>query len=124
MGMHVAPLGVDHRERGVPAMSRYRPRGRAAGALLVSAALMCSLALGPSVSHAWPSDAWIATKAKAALLATKGVKSMGISVETTDGSVTLKGNVPTEHAREKAEVAVREDLLAVRPDVAPGERNP
>jgi osmotically-inducible protein OsmY len=77
-----------------------------------TAALAFAAALA-STAAAGPSDAWITTKAKAALLATKGVSVTAIDVDTKQGHVTLTGNVPTENAREKAEAVVK-DLDGVK----------
>jgi osmotically-inducible protein OsmY len=77
-------------------------------ALALGGSLALGLALLVSPAHAGPSDAWITTKAKAALLTTKGVPSTDINVDTTDGKVTLKGTVPTESDRKKAEAAVKD----------------
>lgn len=48
------------------------------------------------------SDTWITTKVKADLAVTDGVKSTDISVETTNGVVTLIGVLDSETARDKA----------------------
>jgi hyperosmotically inducible protein len=44
-------------------------------------------------------DAWITTKVKSEFGTTKGIEATDISVETTDGVVTLSGNLAT--AKEK-----------------------
>src|SRR5262245_17432509 len=87
-------------------MSNNSSKHRIALALGGSVALGLALLVSPA--HAGPSDAWITTKAKAALLTTKGVPSTDINVDTTDGKVTLKGTVPTANDRAKAEAAVKD----------------
>jgi len=47
-------------------------------------------------------DAAITTKVKAAILADPGLKSLQISVDTKDGTVTLTGTVDNSDMREKA----------------------
>jgi hyperosmotically inducible protein len=53
------------------------------------------------------SDTWITTKVKAELAATDGVKSTDISVETTNGVVTLIGVQDSKTAVDKAIAAAR-----------------
>ncbi|BFI95167.1 MAG: BON domain-containing protein [Rhodanobacter sp.] len=53
------------------------------------------------------SDAWITTKIKTELAATKGVPSTDISVETVDGVVTLTGVLPTKIDVKKAVAAAK-----------------
>lgn len=48
------------------------------------------------------SDSAITTEVKTKLLAAKGVPGSKIDVDTTNGTVTLKGVVPTRTARAKA----------------------
>ena len=52
-------------------------------------------------------DTWITTKVKSELATTKGVKSMGISVKTVDGVVTLTGTQPDQAAIDKAVAAAQ-----------------
>jgi hyperosmotically inducible protein len=52
-------------------------------------------------------DAWITTKVKSELAATKGVKSMDVTVKTVDGVVTLVGVQPTKLAVDKAVAAAK-----------------
>lgn len=59
------------------------------------------------------SDAALTTKVKTALLAEKNLKSLGINVESTDGVVTLSGEVPNEASIEQAE-AVTEAVEGVK----------
>ncbi|GAC1629316.1 MAG: hypothetical protein NVS9B10_20300 [Nevskia sp.] len=48
------------------------------------------------------SDSYITSKIKSKLLAAKGLRSSGITVDTTDGVVTLSGHVPRRSQLEKA----------------------
>ncbi|OOG48110.1 BON domain-containing protein [Rhodanobacter sp. C01] len=48
-------------------------------------------------------DAWITTKVKSEFGTTKGIKATDISVSTSDGVVTLSGNVATEKEKLHAE---------------------
>ena len=48
-------------------------------------------------------DAWITTKVKSEFGTTKGIKVTDISVSTSDGVVTLSGNVATEKEKLHAE---------------------
>lgn len=48
-------------------------------------------------------DAWITTKVKSEFGTTKGVKATDISVETSDGVVTLSGTVATAKEKARAE---------------------
>jgi hyperosmotically inducible protein len=48
-------------------------------------------------------DSWITTKVKSQLAAAKGVKSTDISVNTTDGVVTLTGTVASSKQRTHVE---------------------
>jgi hyperosmotically inducible protein len=48
------------------------------------------------------SDSAITTKVKAAILAEPGLRSLQISVETTDGKVTLVGTVDSQQAIDSA----------------------
>jgi hyperosmotically inducible periplasmic protein len=48
-------------------------------------------------------DTWITTKVKSKLAAAKGVKSSDISVNTTDGAVTLTGTVASSKQRTRVE---------------------
>ena len=52
-------------------------------------------------------DAWITTKAKAALLGAANLKSGDIKVETLHGTVTLTGSVPSATQSEQATLLVR-----------------
>lgn len=57
-------------------------------------------------------DTWITTKVKADLATTEGVKSTEISVETTNGVVTLIGVLPSSTGVEKA-IAVAKGIKGV-----------
>lgn len=59
------------------------------------------------------SDAWITTKVKSELATTKGVKSTEITVRTTNGVVTLTGDLATKTAVRKA-VAVAKSVKGVK----------
>ena len=59
------------------------------------------------------SDTWITTKVKADLATTDGVKSTEISVETTNGIVTLIGVLESQTAVEKA-IAVAKSIKGVK----------
>ncbi|MBV2181361.1 MAG: BON domain-containing protein [Castellaniella sp.] len=59
------------------------------------------------------SDAWITTKIKTDLAATKNLKSGDISVETNNGVATLTGTVPSEIEVKKA-VATAKSVKGVQ----------
>jgi osmotically-inducible protein OsmY len=69
------------------------------------------LLLGTSASARspgdWPSDAWITTKAKVALLTADDVNAMDVHVDTINGRVALHGKVPDQKAKLAAVAAVR-----------------
>lgn len=48
-------------------------------------------------------DSWITTKVKSKFAAAKGIKSSDISVNTTDGAVTLTGTVVSSKQRTRVE---------------------
>lgn len=54
-----------------------------------------------------PSDAWITTKVKAALVTAADVPGMDIRVETQRGTVTLSGHVPTQEQADRAVATAR-----------------
>ncbi|MFT3791038.1 MAG: BON domain-containing protein [Rudaea sp.] len=63
---------------------------------------------GSSAASEQPgTDAWITTKVKAELATTEGVRSMDISVETTNGVVALTGVQPDDVAVKKAVAAAK-----------------
>lgn len=66
------------------------------GGLVVAAALVLSLD-----AQAAP-DAWVTAKVKMALIAAEGVPGAGVSVDTTDGRVTLYGDVATQAEKSRA----------------------
>lgn len=53
------------------------------------------------------SDTWITTKVKADLLATSDVSGLDIKVETTNGTVSLSGDVESRAQIERAEAVAR-----------------
>jgi len=59
------------------------------------------------------SDPWITTKVKADLATTDGIKSSEISVDTTNGIVTLIGVLESKTAVEKA-IAVAKAIKGVK----------
>lgn len=59
------------------------------------------------------SDTWITTKVKADLATTEGVSSTEISVETTNGIVTLIGVLESKTAVDKA-IAVAKGIKGVK----------
>ena len=59
------------------------------------------------------SDTWITTKVKSELATTKGVKSMDVTVTTTNGVVTLTGVLATQTDVRKA-VAAAKSVKGVR----------
>jgi osmotically-inducible protein OsmY len=72
-------------------------------AVLATAAVVMTSA---SASFAAPSDPWITSKAKIALLTTEGVSATAVNVDTVDGRVTLHGKVQSEAEKQKAGQAV------------------
>lgn len=82
------------------------------GLAIASGAAFASQSNPPASDHSSnmgqaASDAWITTKVKSELAATKGVKSMDVTVRTTDGVVTLIGVLPSKTAVEKAVAAAK-----------------
>jgi hyperosmotically inducible protein len=53
------------------------------------------------------SDTWITTKVKSSLLTDKNIKDGDVSVETTDGVVTLTGTVPTAAQKTHAVASIK-----------------
>jgi osmotically-inducible protein OsmY len=74
----------------------------AAAATVLTAALA-----GSALAASGPSDAWITTKAKLALMTGDGPSSNAVNVDTIDGQVTLHGTVSSADEKQKAEQAVR-----------------
>ncbi len=60
-----------------------------------------------SASDGEPSDAWITTKVKAALITAEDVPATSVQVDTVDGLVTLHGSVATATEKANAEAAAR-----------------
>jgi len=60
-----------------------------------------------SESDESPSDAWITTKVKAALITAEDVPATRVHVDTVDGLVTLHGSVGTASEKANAEAAAR-----------------
>jgi len=54
-----------------------------------------------------PSDAWLTTKAKVAILTSIGNKVTSVHVDTVDGKMTLHGKVSSPADRERAETTAR-----------------
>jgi hyperosmotically inducible periplasmic protein len=69
------------------------------------AVLGLALTVGTAQAGA-PSDAWITTKAKLALLTTEGVSVTDVKVDTVKGAVTLHGKVETAAEKDKAAAVV------------------
>jgi len=59
------------------------------------------------------SDTWITTKVRTELVATKGVETDGIAVQTNDGVVILTGVINDDVARKKA-IAAAESIKGVK----------
>jgi hyperosmotically inducible protein len=53
------------------------------------------------------SDSWITTKVKTSLLTDKAIKDGDVSVETTDGVVTLTGKIPTAAQKTHAIASIK-----------------
>lgn len=72
-------------------------------------------------------DSWLTAKTKIALFADERVKSVDVSVETVDATVTLRGKVDSDEAKAAAASVAKsvEGVRSVRNDlqvVAPGDR--
>jgi osmotically-inducible protein OsmY len=76
---------------------------RVAG-LAAAAVLSCAL-VAPAL--ATPTDAWLTTKVKLALLTTENVSGTAISVDTINRQVTLHGKVRSVGEAEKAETVAK-----------------
>jgi osmotically-inducible protein OsmY len=81
--------------------------GRRTHLLVPAAVLAIAGAAWASASSAAPSDAWITTKAKMALLVAEDVSATAVRVDTTDGKVTLYGTVSSTGEKARAERAAR-----------------
>jgi len=80
--------------------------GVAANAALAAPQMSSSSDHASSTGQA-VSDGWITTKVKSELATTKGVKSMDVTVRTTDGVVTLTGVLATKTDVRKAIAAAK-----------------
>jgi len=85
-----------------PRTTSRRGPGKRFGML---AALLSCLLVAPA--FAAPSDTWITTKSKLALLTTEGVSSSAVSVDTVNQHVTLHGTVPSAEEKAKAATVVK-----------------
>lgn len=83
---------------------RLRPRAAHWRAAALAAVLGCAMA-GPAL--AVPTDAWITTKIKLALLTSEGVSGTAVSVDTINHRVTLHGKVRSGEEKEKAEIVAK-----------------
>ena len=81
----------------IPRAARWR-------ASVLAALLSCALA-APALAS--PTDAWITTKSKLALLTTEGVSGTAVSVDTVNHQVTLHGKVRSGEEKAKAEAVVK-----------------
>ncbi len=75
--------------------------------LVRALAVTLAVFVGGSTALAAPSDAWITTKAKMALLTTDGVSGTAINVDTVNGRVTLHGTVASAAEKDKATSVVK-----------------
>jgi osmotically-inducible protein OsmY len=71
------------------------------------AALVVYAALATGASAIERPDAWITTKVKISLLTADGLDGSDVYVDTTDGQVTLYGNIATDAAKAEAERVAR-----------------
>lgn len=69
-------------------------------------ALAASTMMGTSATLAAPTDPWITSKAKVALLTTDNVSATAVNVDTVDGRVTLHGKVRSDAEKKAAQDAV------------------
>lgn len=84
------------------------------GAALLPSAVTLAASETQSEESTQPvKDTWITTKVKAELLATDGVKSGDVSVDTQDGVVTLTGVLPNDVTVKKA-IAAAESIKGVK----------
>ncbi len=87
-------------------------------------AVLAVLVSARAAAIAAPSDYWITTKTKIALLTAKDVPGTSINVDTVDGRVALYGKVGSDNAKAKAESIARgidgvkevRNLLQVQPE--------
>lgn len=85
------------RQRVIPPIVGWRASGLA---------VLLSFALAAPALAA-PTDAWITTKVKLALLTTEDVSATAVSVDTVNYQVTLHGKVRSGAEKEKAEVVAK-----------------
>jgi hyperosmotically inducible periplasmic protein len=92
---------------------------RASVAVLVIALAGCAAGPTESSTGEYIDDAWITTRAKAALVAAEGVSAVRINVETFRGVVQLSGFSSSQDEIDKAVAAVRpvKGVKAVRNDI-------
>jgi osmotically-inducible protein OsmY len=83
------------------------------GVSLFGVLLITALGAGAALAA---SDAWIATKAKIALLTTDGAGRTAVKMDTDKGKVTLHGKVESQAVKDKAEATVRkvDGVVSVR----------
>ena len=84
----------------MPRRKSIIPRSAGWRASVLAAVLGCTMA-GPALAA--PTDAWITTKVKLALLTTEGVSGTAVSVDTINHRVTLYGKVRSGEEKEKAD---------------------
>lgn len=86
-----------------------------AAGLVLPASVVAGVAGGNQANESTQpvTDSWITTKVKAELLATDGVKSGDVSVDTRDGIVTLTGVLADDIAVKKA-IAAAESVKGVK----------
>jgi hyperosmotically inducible protein len=79
----------------------------------------------PSFANGWVCDAWITAKTKIALLTTEGFTARDVSVDTTDGKVSLFGKVASAEDKRRAEEVTKQidGVAAVRDflEIVPAE---
>ena len=63
---------------------------------MAAMALAAVTTMGTSAAFAAPTDPWITSKAKIALLTTDNVSATAVNVDTVDGRITLHGKVRSE----------------------------
>ncbi len=76
------------------------------GRVVVVSLAMALLPLAAAAASG-PSDAWLTTKAKIAILTSIGNKVTSVHVDTVDGKMTLHGKVSSPVDKEKAETTAR-----------------
>ena len=73
---------------------------------MAALALAALTTMGTPAAFAAPTDPWITTKAKIALLTTDDVSATAINVDTVDGRITLHGKVRSDAEKKTAGDAV------------------